>query len=65
MSFRSGRLLDRALPTGTVWLLTGVAESKGRQDSFTQQAPQALKALRETALVQSAESSQPHRGGDG
>lgn len=35
-----------ALPTGTVWLLTEIAE-----------APQLLKALREAALVQSVESS--------
>lgn len=57
MSFCSGGLLDRALPTGTVWLLTGIAEAKGRQEVFIQQTPEALKALRETALVQSAESS--------
>ncbi len=47
MSFRSGGLLDRALPTGTVWLLTGIAEAKGRQEIFIQQTPQALKALRD------------------
>jgi len=56
-SFRSGRLRDLTLPTGTVWLLTGIAEAKGRQDLFIRQMPQRLKALREMALVQSAESS--------
>ncbi len=45
-SFRGGRLGKLALPTGTVWLLTEIAE-----------APQLLKALREAALVQSVESS--------
>lgn len=41
----------------TVWLLNDVAEFKGKQESFTNQAPQALKALRDAAMVQSAESS--------
>lgn len=41
----------------TVWLLNDIAEAKGRQELFTHQSPQILKALRETALVQSAESS--------
>ena len=57
MSFRDGRLATLALPTGTVWLLTDIAEAKGRQDLHAKQAPQLLKALRETALVQSVESS--------
>ena len=57
MSFRDGRLAKLALPTGTVWLLTDIAEAKGRQDLHAKQAPQLLKALRETALVQSVESS--------
>jgi len=57
MSFRKGRLSHWELPAGTVWLLTDIAESKGRQDLYTKQAPHALKALREMALVQSVESS--------
>jgi hypothetical protein len=57
MSFRDGRLRDFAVPAGTVWLLTDIAEAKGRQGLYTKQAPQVLKALRETALVQSVESS--------
>jgi Fic family protein len=57
MSFRSGRLGDFVAPAGTIWLLTDVAEAKGRQDLYTKQSPQVLKALRETALVQSVESS--------
>lgn len=32
-------------------------ESKGRQELYTKQSPQLLKALRETALIQSVESS--------
>ncbi|HET6201889.1 MAG TPA: Fic family protein [Planctomycetota bacterium] len=57
MSFRGERIRELALPTGPVWLLTEIAESKGRQDLYAKQAPQVLKALREMALVQSAESS--------
>jgi Fic family protein len=57
MSFRGGRLSVLTLPLGTVWLMTDVAEARGRQDLYTKQAPQLLKALRETALIQSVESS--------
>src|SRR5262249_34865692 len=57
MSFRGGRLAGLSFPLGTVWLLTDVAEARGRQDFYTQQAPQLLKALRDAALVQSVESS--------
>jgi Fic family protein len=37
--------------------MTDIAEAKGRQDLYTRQTPQVLKALREMALVQSVESS--------
>ena len=57
MSFRDGRLERLALPQGTAWLLTDIAEAKGRQELYARQAPQLLRALRETALVQSVESS--------
>lgn len=57
MSFRDGRLRDFAIPAGTVWLMTDIAEAKGRQDLHVKQAPQMLRALREMALVQSVESS--------
>lgn len=45
------------VPVATTWLLAELAESRGRQELFTRQSPQALKALREMALVQSVESS--------
>lgn len=57
MSFRGRRLCDFAIPIGTVWLLTDLAEAKGRQALYVQQTPQMLKALREMALIQSVESS--------
>jgi Fic family protein len=57
MSFRDGRLAKLALSQGTVWLLTDIAEAKGRHELYAKQAPQLLKALREAALIQSVESS--------
>src|ERR1700680_1547531 len=57
MSFRGNRLKEIALPTGSVWLISDIAEAKGRQELYTKQAPQLLKALREMAMVESVESS--------
>jgi Fic family protein len=56
-SFRNHRLRDLSLPTSTTWLLTDIAEAKGKQELYTRQSPQILKALRDTAIIQSAESS--------
>lgn len=56
-SFRLGFLDRLSLPLGTVWLLTDIAEAKGRQALSVRQAPQVLAGLKETALVQSVESS--------
>lgn len=57
MSFRGSRLKDFPIPAGSVWLMTDIARSQGRQELYTKQAPQVLRALLETALIQSAESS--------
>lgn len=57
MSFRGGRLAGLSLPVSSVWLVNDIAEARGRQDLYTRQAPQLLAALRQTALVQSVESS--------
>ena len=57
MTFRNRRLRDHMLPMSTAWLLNVIAEAKGKQELFTRQSPQVLKALREMALIQSAESS--------
>jgi Fic family protein len=57
MSFRAQGLSRLTLPLSTVWLLTDIAEAKGRQDLYTGRPPEALASLRETALVQSVESS--------
>jgi Fic family protein len=45
------------VPTSTVWYLTDLAEAKGRQQLFTRQSPQRLKALREHAMIESAVAS--------
>ncbi len=45
------------LPTQTTWYLTDLAESRGKQELFTRQSPQKLKALREHALIESTVSS--------
>lgn len=45
------------IPTAAVWLLNDLAEYRGKQELFTKQAPQKLKALREHALIESAVSS--------
>jgi hypothetical protein len=56
-SFRNHRLRDLTVPMSTAWLLNDIAEAKGRQELYIRQSPQVLKALREMALIQSAESS--------
>ncbi len=56
MTFRAN-LATLDLPLGTVWLLTDIAESKGRQEGVPQRFLETLVSLRETALVQSVESS--------
>ena len=56
MTFRAN-LANLTLPLSSVWLLTDIAEAKGRQELYTRQAPHLLDALRETALIQSVESS--------
>ena len=46
-----------SIPTATAWYLADLGEAKGRQELYTRQSPQALKALREHALIESAISS--------
>lgn len=45
------------VPTAAAWYLSDLGEAKGKQDLFTKQSPQKLKALREHALIESAVSS--------
>ena len=46
-----------AIPTRTSWYLADLAEARGKQELFTRQSPQKLRALREHALIESAVSS--------
>ena len=45
------------IPTNTSWYLADLGEARGKQELFTKQSPQTLKALREHALIESAVSS--------
>jgi len=45
------------VPMSTAWYLADLGEAKGRQELFTRQSPQRLKALREHAMIESAVSS--------
>lgn len=56
-SFQPKRLRDLAVPVSTTWLLGGCMEARGKQDLWLQQEPEILEALRQEAIVQSAESS--------
>ena len=54
------RLFSRkfeSVPAATSWYLADLGEARGRQELFTRQSPQRLKALREHALIESAVSS--------
>jgi Fic family protein len=57
MTFRQFLEEPPAVPALTAWYLADVAEALGKQELFTKQAPQKLKALREHALIESAISS--------
>jgi Fic family protein len=57
MTFRQFLEELPAVSARTAWYLADVAEALGKQELFTKQAPQKLKALREHALIESAISS--------
>ena len=46
-----------SVPSGTSWYLADLGEFRGKQELYTRQSPQRLKALREHALIESAVSS--------
>jgi Fic family protein len=46
-----------AIPVATAWYLADLGEFRGKQEVYTRQSPQRLKALREHALIESAVSS--------
>jgi Fic family protein len=52
-----GRLAHATIPIGTGWLLGACMEARGKQELWIRQKPEVLAALREQAMIQSAESS--------
>ena len=57
MTLRQFTATPPAVPMSTTWYLTDLGEAKGKQELFTRQSPQRLKALREHAIIESAISS--------
>lgn len=46
-----------SIPAAVAWYVADTAEFRGRQELFTRQSPQKLKALRESAIIESAIAS--------
>ena len=57
LSLQVDRLKRLSLPVSTGWLLGECMEARGKQELWTRQRPEVLAALREQAVIQSAESS--------
>jgi len=57
MTLRQFSSKPETVPATTSWYLADLGEACGKQELFTKQAPQKLKALREHALIESAVSS--------
>jgi Fic family protein len=57
VTFHVKRLAETRLPSGMVWLVEKVAESKGKPALYEKQSRRILKSLREIALLEGAESS--------
>lgn len=51
-----------AVPLVTSWMLEELGVARGRQELYTKQSPQRLKALREHAIIESAVSSNRMEG---
>jgi len=57
MTFRQFASKPESIPATTSWYLADLGEARGKQDLFTRQSPQKLKVLRESAMIESAVSS--------
>ncbi len=57
MTFRQFSQTPQTIPATAGWYLADLGEARGKQELFTRQSPQKLKALREHALIESAVSS--------
>ena len=57
MSFRNQKLESMAWPNESLQLLARIQEYKGKQTLYERQSPEILKALKDTAIIHSTESS--------
>ena len=57
MTLRQLALRPESIPTPTAWYLADLGEARGKQELYTKQSPQKLKALREHAMIESTISS--------
>ena len=57
LSLQVDRFKKLSIPVSTSWLLGECMEAKGKQELWTRQRPEMLAALRDQAVIQSAESS--------
>jgi Fic family protein len=57
LSLQVEQLKALSVPVSTGWLLGECMEARGKQELWIRQRPEALAALREQAVIQSAESS--------
>ncbi len=57
LTLDSARLAAATIPIGTGWLLGACMEARGKQDLWLRRKPEVLAALREQAMIQSAETS--------
>jgi Fic family protein len=56
-TFRQFSSKPETIPATTSWYLADLGEARGKQELFTKQSPQKLKVLRESAMIESAVSS--------
>lgn len=57
MTLRQWSTEDTRVPMGTTWAVEELGRALGMQELFTRQSPQKLKVLRESAMIESAQSS--------
>lgn len=57
LSLRPEKMHETVLPVTSAWLVSECMEAKGKQDLWVRQKPEVIAALREQAIIQSAESS--------
>jgi len=56
-SFESGYIADQKITQNLLRTIRLIGEYKGKQELYKEQSPQMLEALRQTAIIQSIESS--------